>query len=360
MKVLRSYFSAPPLPGGMERHVHELSVHQRRHGVEVIQACSQGDLASGHGFQVLRGWPILGIRPRALRDLLFYLAVLAAARRRRIRVDVVHIHGDWSAFLFGRILKRVTRARLLVGSVHGHVPESRWRRAAFRSCCRAYGMLYATGTRECDRLSRWSNRQWSWIASGIGECFFLGDAESAKSSDVLVVGSLVPVKGMDLVVEIARLMPMRQFRIVGDGPERSRLESLVSQHQVRNLQFCGRLEPAKIAAELARSRVLLVTSHVEGTPTAMLEAMAAGLPIVTTSSNDYSTLLGGAGEGGVTVASRDPRVLARAIERFVDDSALARQSGRRNRQVAAAFAWPAVADRITQMMATALGKSTSP
>ena len=219
-------------------------------------------------------------------------------------------------------------------------------------------MLYATGSRECERLSRWSNKQWCWIASGISECFFVDDAGSTKSTDVLVVGSLVPVKGMDLVVEIARLMPMRNFRIVGEGPDRSRLEAQVAKREVENLQFCGRLAAGEIAAELARSRVLLVTSHEEGTPTAMLEAMAAGLPIVTTSSNDYSALLG-AGEGGVTVESRDPAELARAIERFVDDAPLAMQAGRRNRQVASTFAWPTVAERITQLMATALGKSTS-
>lgn len=359
MRVLRSYVSVPPIPGGMERHVHELSMSQRRGGVEVIQVCSQGDLGPQCGFQVLRRWPILGLRPRAFRDLVFYLAVLVAARRRRTRVDVVHIHGDWSAFLFGRILRNVTRARLLVGSVHGHVPESRWRRAAYRSCVSRYGFLYATGARECDLLTRWSKKKWCWIASGIGECFFLVDADRDKRNDVLIVGSLVPVKGLELVIEIARRMPRRRFRIVGDGPDRSKLEALVSQERVENLLFRGQLEPAEIAAEMAESRVLLVTSRAEGTPTAMLEAMAVGLPVVTTASNDYAALLG-AGEGGVIVESRDPEEFARAIERFMADTPLARQAGERNRRVAAAFPWPIVAGRITQAMETALGGSPSP
>jgi glycosyltransferase involved in cell wall biosynthesis len=354
MRVLRTYFSVPPSPGGMEQHVHELSVHQRRQGVEVVQAFSRGALEAEHGFQVLRGWPILRIRPRALRDLLFYSAVLIGVRRRNIRVDVVHIHGDWSAFLFGRILKSVTHARLLVGSVHGHVPESRWRRAIFKRCVACYQVLYATGVRECDLLARWSNRKWSWIASGISECFFEAIAAS-KTTDVVVVGSLVPVKGLDLAVEIARRTPQRKFRIIGDGPERSRLEALASQGRVENLRFQGRLEPAAVAAELAQSRVLLLTSLKEGTPTAMLEAMAAGLPVVTTSSNDYSALLG-AGEGGVIVESRDPQELSRAVERWAADESLAGKAGERNRVVAGGYAWPAVAQRITREMAMALSQ----
>jgi glycosyltransferase involved in cell wall biosynthesis len=88
----------------------------------------------------------------------------------------------------------------------------------------------------------------------------------------------------------------------------------------------------------------------------MREAMAAGLPIVTTSSNDYSALLG-AGEGGEIVESRNPQELARVVERWVADEPLARKAGERNRGVAAQFAWPAVADRITREMVTALSRS---
>lgn len=343
----------------MEQHVHELSVHQRRQGAEVVQAISRGALPPEHGFQVLRGWPILRIRPRALRDLLFYSAVLIGVHLRQIRVDVVHIHGDWSAFLFGPMLKSVARARLLVGSVHSRVPESRWRRAIFRRCVGRYQLLYATGARESELLTRWSEKQWHWIASGISEHFLELRADSVKTTDVVIVGSLVARKGLDLAIEIARRMPQRTFQIIGDGPERSKLVSLVSQGRVGNLRFLGRLEPSAVAVELAQSRVLLVTSLEEGTPTAMLEAMAAGLPIVTTSSNDYLSLLG-EGEGGVIVETRDSQQLARAIERFVSDAPLARQVGERNRQVAARFAWPNVADRITQAMETALAKSCRP
>lgn len=353
MKVLRAYFSLPPQAGGMERHVHELSRHQRRLGVEVVQVFSRGELEAGQGFQVLRDLPILRIRPRALRDLLFHVAAAFGARRRRIQADVVHIHGDWSAFLFGRLLRRATRARMLVGSVHGHVPTSRWRRAMFRACTGPYGVLYATGTRERELLTRWTKKPWCWTASGIDECFFQVETGAVKSADVVVVGSLVPVKGIELAIEVARRMPDRRFRIIGEGPERSRLESLARRAGLDNLRFDGRLDRAAVAEAMARSRVFLITSFTEGTPTALLEAMASGLPVVTTSSNDYSALLG-MEEGGAVVASRDPQALARAINDYLGNESLARDAGERNRRLATDYAWPRVAERITRKMEAAL------
>lgn len=358
MKVLRAYFSLPPLAGGMERHVQGLSRHQRRLGVEVVQVYSQGELAPGDGFQVLRGWPILRIRPRALRDLLFHVAAAWGARRRRIQVDVVHIHGDWSALLFGRLLRRATRARLLVGSVHGHVPLSGWRKAMFRASAGRYDFFYATGTRERELLTRWTKKEWSWTVSGIDERFFQVDAGAGRTTDVAIVGSLLRVKGLELAVEVARRMPANTFQVIGDGPERSRLESLARQGGIQNLRFVGRLETAAVAEALARARVLLITSITEGTPTAMLEAMAVGLPIITTSSNDYSALLG-AEEGGAVVESRDPMALARAIGKFIADEPLARRVGERNRRVAANFAWPSVAERVTRILRETLEEKAS-
>lgn len=358
MKVLRAYFSLPPLPGGLERHVQELSNHQRRLGIAVLQVFSQGVLEPEHGFQVLRGWPILRIRPRALRDLLFHVAAAAGAHRRRIQADVVHIHGDWSALLFGRLLRRATRARVLVGSVHGHVPASAWRKAMFRACAGAYDVLYATGARERELLSGWTKKAWSWTASGVDPRFFQVDAAAGRTTDVAIVGSLLPVKGLELAIEVARRMPASTFRVIGDGPERLRLESLARHGGLENLRFEGRLDTAEVAQALARARVLLTTSHTEGTPTVMLEAMAAGLPLVTTASNDYSALLG-AGEGGVVVESRDPAALARAVGRFITDEPLARRAGERNRRVAAEFAWPGVAARLTRILQEILEEKAS-
>lgn len=357
MRVLRSYVAVTPSPGGMERHINELSVHQRRLGINVVLMHSAGKLDDGHGVQVLGGLPILHLRPHALRDLIFYVAVLFQIWRRRIRADVFHIHGDWSAFLAGRAIKRLVGANVLIASVHGHLHESGWKRPLYRLALRGYGAIYATGVRESGLLTMWSQKKCEWITSGVSDCFFTGKLAAPKKCDVLIVGSIVPVKGMDLVVETARVMPGRQFRIVGDGPDRRRLQVLASQVGAANLHFVGSLPPESVVEEYAGARVLLLTSLEEGTPTAILEAMAIGLPIVTTASNDYSRLLGG-NEGGIVVESRDAASVASAIETFLADDSLAIRVGERNRAVARQYTWPAVARRVTCVMEAALKEAS--
>jgi glycosyltransferase involved in cell wall biosynthesis len=358
MRVLRSYVAVTPSPGGMERHIAEVSTHQRRSGVEVIQVYSTGRLEPALGIQVLARWPILHLRPHAARDLIFYTTVLLRVWRRRVRCDVLHIHGDWSAFLMGRVLRRVVGARVLAASVHGHLKVSRWSRPLYRLALRDYSIIYATGPRETRLLTEWTGRNCNWFTSGVGECFYVSRPSQRRTCDVLVVGSIVPVKGMELVVDTARLMPDRRFRIVGDGPGRLRLQALATRAGVVNLEFAGSLPIEALVEEYAGAGVLLLTSHEEGVPTAMLEAMAMGLPIVTTRSNDYSELLGD-GEGGTIVNTRDAGLISRAIELYLTDHLLAAKVAERNRRVARLHSWDTITQRVTGIMRSALNEAQS-
>jgi glycosyltransferase involved in cell wall biosynthesis len=168
----------------------------------------------------------------------------------------------------------------------------------------------------------------------------------------------VPVKGMELIVETARLLPRRRFRIVGDGPKRARIQALAAQAGVFNLEFAGSLPIEALVKEYAGARVLLATSHEEGMPTSMLEAMAMGLPVVTTRSNDYSQLLGD-GEGGTVVDSRDATAISRAIEHYLTEEALTARVADRNRQAARLHSWDSIAERVTGVMQSALSQAQS-
>jgi glycosyltransferase involved in cell wall biosynthesis len=358
MRILRSYVAVTPSPGGMERHIAELSTRQRKTGVEVVQVYSAGHVEAGLGIKVLAGWPILHLRPHAARDLIFYTAVLLRVWRRRIRCDILHIHGDWSAFLFGSMLRRVVGARVLAASVHGHLRQSRWSRPLYRLVLRDYAVIYATGPRETRLLTEWTGRSCKWFTSGVSECFLDARRSQGGRCDVLVVGSIVPVKGMELVVDTARLMPNRRFRIVGDGPERLRIQALATRAGVTNLEFAGSLPIEALVEEYAGAGVLLLTSHEEGMPTAMLEGMAMGLPVVTTRSNDYSELLGD-GEGGTIVDTRDGGLISRAIEIYLTDHLLAAKVAERNRRVARLHSWDTIAQRVTGIMRSALNEARS-
>ena len=104
---------------------------------------------------------------------------------------------------------------------------------------------------------------------------------------VLTVGRLSLEKGHADALRVFRLlrdrMPAQPLRllIVGDGPERRRLGALADRLGLaQSVIFAGHQD--QIAAFYAAANVFLLTSHSEGSPNALLEAMSAGLPVVAT------------------------------------------------------------------------------
>ena len=118
--------------------------------------------------------------------------------------------------------------------------------------------------------------------------------------------------------------------IVGDGPERARLEA-----EIRRLGLEGAVVLAgdrdDVAAMLARADVFVLSSTSEGLPLSILEAMAAGLPVVASSVGGVPEAVED-GETGLLVPPRDPVRLAAALERLLVDPALRRRLGSNGRE----------------------------
>jgi glycosyltransferase involved in cell wall biosynthesis len=104
---------------------------------------------------------------------------------------------------------------------------------------------------------------------------------------VVTVGRHVPVKRIDVAIEaVARVNrgrgePIAELVVVGDGEERVRLESRVSELAAWTyVRFTGWLGTAAVALEISEADVLVVPSSFEGYGVTVLEAMAAGRPIL--------------------------------------------------------------------------------
>lgn len=143
--------------------------------------------------------------------------------------------------------------------------------------------------------------------------------------------------------------------IIGDGPKRQRLEAMASG--LTNCKFVGRLEGLEVARMLRASRLMLLTSIREGTPTAVLEAMASGLPVVTTSSNDYGPLLGD--DGGAVVSCRSADEIAAVVEEFLTNETRLELTGMRNFRRSEQYSWDAVTRRVSDLMVDTFQFSTS-
>lgn len=146
---------------------------------------------------------------------------------------------------------------------------------------------------------------------------------------VLAVGRLSREKGhADLVEalgELRRLSPALDFRllVVGEGPERARVEQAAGAWGVEGrLVFAGHREDVRPFYALADA--LALPSHSEGSPLVLLEAMAAGLPVVATRVGGVPEMVTD-GESALLVEPRDARGMAAALERVLVDEGLARR-----------------------------------
>jgi sugar transferase (PEP-CTERM/EpsH1 system associated) len=125
------------------------------------------------------------------------------------------------------------------------------------------------------------------------------------------------------------LAPRARLVIVGDGDERANVERILSDADVRDLAWLPG-ERADVPDVLRGLDVFALPSYGEGVSNTILEAMASGLPVVATSVGANAELVADGGTGSI-VPRADPAALSRAIERYVDDEALARSHGAASR-----------------------------
>jgi glycosyltransferase involved in cell wall biosynthesis len=168
---------------------------------------------------------------------------------------------------------------------------------------------------------------------------------------LLTLARLVPVKGLPTALRALALRGDLEWLIAGDGPDRSELEAIARAASLR-VRLLGTVTGADKAALLRAADAFVLPSRVlpsgrsEGAPTALLEAMAAGLPVIAADVGGVGEVLA-AGERGWLF---EPNTLG-ALEAAVDRVRVGSREQRALRVAAAlAFAerqtWPALAPRI--------------
>jgi len=138
------------------------------------------------------------------------------------------------------------------------------------------------------------------------------------------VGRLIPVKGADVFLEaLGKITELPwSASILGDGVERQRLERMAATLRLqRRVTFHGQVDDA--AALFPAFDVLVLSSRSEGTPLVLLEAIAAGVPVVATAVGGIPDVIGPS--EGLSVAPDQSHALAQAIRTVQADPAGARQ-----------------------------------
>lgn len=189
--------------------------------------------------------------------------------------------------------------------------------------------------------------------NGIDPDFYTADGEPPAIVDVFdgrfavsYVGTIGRAHGLSVVIEAAQQLPDVQFVLVGDGAERDVL--VEAAEEVENLILPGRCEKSDVPHVLAASDVSLVHLKPRDVfktviPSKMLEAMAAGLPIVLGVKGEAERILTEA-EAGIVFTPGDPDELVDAIERLKRDDDWRNELATNCREYATAeFGWDTIA-----------------
>lgn len=299
---------------------------------------------------------------------------------RSFRPHIVHTHTA-KAGLLGRMAAYMNGVRIIVHTYHGHVLRgyfSKPKEALFvqaeRTLARATTRLIAVSDHGRDELLAMGigrPDRFDVIRLGFDLSGFLevdrrkGEMRRAlglspTTPTVGIVARLVPIKAhevfLDMAADIARDRPDVAFLVIGDGERRQALEAAARERGLgTQVHFLGwRADVDRVYADLD---VVVLTSRNEGSPVALIEAMAAARPVVATRVGGVGELVG---DGGFLTDVDDARGLAQGVRRLLDDPAMAARLGEQGRRrVVPAFSRERLFDDIDTLYQRLLSESGS-
>lgn len=173
---------------------------------------------------------------------------------------------------------------------------------------------------------------------------------------LLYVGRLIPLKRIDLVIQaIAKLRVQGHqvhFRIVGSGSHQQVLRDLVAHcGLVEQVTFTGNVAYEDIQTVYQQADIYVQLSTVEGMSNSILEALASGLPIISSNVGGASALIDA---NGALIEQPTLETVVQSITTYVESPSLLREHGQQSRKIAETYCIEQIAQQYTTLLATCL------
>jgi glycosyltransferase involved in cell wall biosynthesis len=366
-------FSTDGRSGGAGIYIYHLcrELAQQGHGVDVIANVDPGCTLREPPFNLYK-LKLSKLRVIGMLKWTIKAYVCSIKLMQTKKYDVVNVHSlslMYPLLYSSRIPMVITR--------HGGWPLTNPRypfhRKLFRvlaelvSCKKSRKIIVLNGFLK-QKLLRWgiSQKKITYVPNAINPQEFLKKNESKMiceklgvSQEALVllcVGRLDKGKGVENLLEAFRMVQSRATRpvslvIVGDGS--LRLSLMRSCSNLNNVFFTGSISRNDVISAYRESDLFVMPSEGgEGMPTVLLEAMAAGLPIVSTRIPGTVEIV--KEEFGTLVSPRNPHELACALLDMIADKATLREMGRRAASWSKQFDWNIVAGRVVKVYESCL------
>jgi phosphatidyl-myo-inositol alpha-mannosyltransferase len=359
MKVLLACPYGWDVPGGVQTHVRQLAATLRARGHDVLvaapfrsrSAAEPGVERVGRAISIPWGGSVVPL-------------CVSAASFRRVRAlvrafdpDVVHAHEPFSPST--SMLAALAASGPVVATFHAFMDGSRVMAASaplLRIVDRRIAAAVAVSEAAAEYAGRVVRRPLEIVPNGVSP-----SAPRKPVSADLPPGRLVlwahrldPRKGFPVAIraftELAAELDDVRLVVVGDGKDRTALRLLSARHRERVVML-GAVPDDVIAALRAAARVFVAPAvGQESFGIALVEAMAAGLPVVASDIAGYREVLRH-GVEGLLVPPNDPSALACALRRVLTEPALAASLGSAGRNRARKYSWDVVAPRIESIYA---------
>ncbi|HET7085708.1 MAG TPA: glycosyltransferase [Rhizomicrobium sp.] len=302
--------------GGTERIAIGLAADWAEMGRDVTILCGSeaGDLRPTVDERV----KVIAVNPPIRRGFMsrFRLARAMARHLDRLKPQVIFLPGNYHLFLASALRRAAAQAVIVL-----KISNPPWPRGLAAGAGRR---LFRYFTRAMDGFAALTAdfaRQVADVAPQkpvtlLHDPVYLHPAPAAASDGacrILWAGRLEPQKDIDLALRtMAALKQQAHLTILGDGALRDHADAMIAR-----LGLSGRVTRAgavpNIDSYLAQARVLLMTSHYEGQPAVVGEALAHGVPVVSTDCTSMLREVMTIPEAGRIVAGRDPAALAQAL-----------------------------------------------
>lgn len=353
------------VPGGVQEHVQHLAAALRTQGDEVTVVApgtrSRGGLrVVGPSVKVPFNDSVapIGLRPDLLRRTWRVLHELAP--------DVVHVHEPMVPWV--SVAATATSPAPVVATFHAWSDRDRAYRLAGRVLRRVLGRIDAhlavspaAAAYHGAALDR-RPEDFEVVPNGVEVSRFRGAApftQMGEQPSLLFVGRLEPRKGLDqLLHAMSRLKTTRpdlRLYVVGDGPDRDRCQQLLPARLRSDVVFLGRVDADELPRFYASCDLFVAPAlGGESFGIVLIEAMAAGCPVVASDIPGYASVVTD-GVDGRLVPPRDPEALAEAIGALLDNPSLARALATTAAGSVDRYDWAAVADRVRSIHRRVVG-----
>ena len=360
-----------PLPGGVNAHVRYLyeNLIARGHDVRIIssvhgpQKQSEGDVIRlGYGFSVPANGSVgtITFAPRYARQ--------AREMLQRERFDVLHFHEPFVPFL-SLILLRESQS-LNVATFHAYAGWSAayrfWQRPLARFARRLHGRI-AVSAAARHFIDRYFPGDYKVIPNGVDLRRYQGVQPFARYRDgtlnIFFVGRFENRKGLLYLLKAYRVLRKRGYDcrllVAGSGPQEREVRRYIATRRLRGVELLGRVSDDDKARYFATADVYVSpATGQESFGIVLLEAMAAGAPIVCSDIHGYKGVVR-RGEEALLVPPRDVQALVDAIARLLDDPALRAQMSAAGRARAVQFSWENITAKVEEYYRFVLRRSAA-